>query len=426
MQKETGRAFGLEYAKTLSPLYIATLFVRTSWGIASVVFYYFLGVPNETSRFVFGVIVAASPLAELISVSPAGIYIDRHGRRNVLVFGLGLGALSLFLFTLSKEPFWAFGVNLMHGVASACILVSSLALIGDNVHPETRGREMGVFDAMNMFGWVLGFALGFAFSEFFKSSPAVPFVIAGLILVTGFIYAFISIVEPKDRKSSHVPVTTILSVMKRKSILLLILPWFILYIVIGAILAFLPEGQKMISIDPYLFAAGVFGAGIALMLSQISYGKMSDKHGRGRIMLVGSIGLTGIMVIVGVSFLSVPSNVPLDQIMPYLIKELVKFWPLLAIFGACALAFGPSALASLMDNADEDKRGMTMALYSFVITLGMTIGPIVVGRLFDTVGPGGVMVFVVVMGACMLFLTVLKYWSDKKDKAAAVVIPPKT
>jgi MFS family permease len=404
---------GFEYAKRLSPLYIATLFVRTSWGIGSVVLYYYLGVPDETSRFLYGIIVAASPAAELVTVSPAGLYIDRHGRRHILILGLGLGALSLFLFTLTKNPYWAFGVNIIHGVASAFILVSSLALMGDNVHQETRGREMGVFDAMNMFGWIMGFALGFALSEFFKPFYAGGLIVAGGILLTGFLYAWVYLAESEVRRQTHLPITAILTVMKRKTILLLILPWFILYIVIGAILAFLPEGQKIVALPPYLFAAGVFGAGVALMISQISYGKKSDKYGRGPIMLVGAVGLTGLMILFGVAILSVPAGTPRDQMMSYIIEELKKYWPVILIFGACALAFGPSALASLVDNADEDKRGTTMAIYSFVITLGMTIGPVVVGWLWDRVGPVGVMGFVILMGACMLVLTLLKYQSDR-------------
>jgi len=415
MQGGTGKLMGFEYAKRLSPLYIATLFVRTSWGIGSVVLYYYLGVPVDTDRFVFGIVVAGSPLAELITVSPAGVYIDRHGRRKVLVLGLCLGAISLFLFTLTRNAYWAFGVNLIHGVASAFILVSSLALMGDNVHKETRGREMGVFDAMNLFGWVLGFALGFALCELFKPFYAGPFIVAGAILATGFVYAWLFIAETKGRRETHVPVTAILGVIRRKTILLLILPWFSLYVVIGAILAFLPEGQKMVNVPPYLFAAGVFGAGVALMMSQIFYGKQSDKRGRGPIMLVGSIGLSGIMALFGLAILSVPAGTPMDQMMPFIVEELKKYWPVLALFGACALAFGPSALASLVDNADEDKRGVTMALYSFVITLGMTIGPVTVGWLFDHAGPVGVMGFVVAMGACMLSLTLLKYWSDRKE-----------
>lgn len=407
-----------EYAKRLSPLYIATLFVRTSWGIGAIVLYYFLSVgePEGTSRLMFGVVVAASPLAELVCVSPTGIYIDRHGRTRILLVGLGLGALSLFLFPLSRWAPWAFGVNLMHGVASAFILVSSLALMGDYAHRETRGREMGIFDGMNLFGWVLGFALGFALSEFFRWDLRWTFVVAGSILVAGLAYAWMYLVEPADRTASHVPVSALLHLLARRSILLLILPWFILYIVIGAVLAFLPEGQRILDIPPYLFALGVFGAGVGLTLSQFSYGKMSDKYGRGLIMLVGTVGLSGIMALVGVAFLSVPHGLPLDQVMPYLTPALMRFWPLLALFGACALAFGPSALASLVDHADEDKRGMTMSLYSLVITLGMVIGPIVVGQIFDTIGPPGVMLFIVAMGVCMLLLTVVKYLSESRDR----------
>jgi MFS family permease len=433
-----GRVEGLAYAARLSPLYIATMFVRVSFGISAVVFFDFLEVGHAggVSFVAFGIVVAASPAAELLSVSPVGVFIDNHGRNRMLLIGLLLAAMSMALAPLSKHPGWAAGIHAMHGVSAAMILVTSLALMGDFAHRESRGREMGVFDAVNVFGWITGFAAGFALVALLEPIGylAFAFVVAGVLLVAACIFGLWRLVEPAERKKSHIPMTATVRLLGQKRILLLVLPWFALYIVIGAALAFLPEGRNTLagSLDPLLFAAGVFGVGLGLTLTQSYFGRLSDQHGRGRLMLIGAIGLGGLMVVLGAATAqSVPSGTPDKEAFSYLLSFLAGgtdpggaahpvnygYLALLGVFGICALAFAPAALASLVDSADESMRGTTMAIYSFVITLGMIIGPIAGGRIYDVFAAIGCMGFVVAMGVMMLFFTVMKSLEERKSGA---------
>ena len=45
-------------------------------------------------------------------------------------------------------------------MASGAILAASLAVVGDRAGSDERGFEMGRFDAMNLFGWIAGYAFG--------------------------------------------------------------------------------------------------------------------------------------------------------------------------------------------------------------------------------------------------------------------------
>jgi MFS family permease len=99
-----------------------------------------------------------------------------------------------------------------------------------------------------------------------------------------------------------------------------------------------------------------------------------------------------------------------------------------AAFGFMAGAFGPAALASLADVSQQKRRGMTMGLYSFVISAAMTVGPIMSGAIIDRYGGIGVLYF---MTACALLMMVfvLIRWYDARLEARrtpppAVDAPP--
>jgi len=89
------------------------------------------------------------------------------------------------------------------------------------------------------------------------------------------------------------------------------------------------------------------------------------------------------------------------------------------LFGFMALAFGPSALSSLADEAHEHRKGVTMAVYSVVISAGMFIGIPLVAAISDSFGGIGVLVFMIGCAVAMLLLVLLRYTElrlSKKDK----------
>jgi MFS family permease len=85
-----------------------------------------------------------------------------------------------------------------------------------------------------------------------------------------------------------------------------------------------------------------------------------------------------------------------------------------------ALAFGPSALSSLADEVQEKARGVTMVMYSIVISAGMFVGVPVVAAIFDRYGGPGVLFFVMGCAGAMLCLTVLRYIEVKRLRSQMI------
>jgi MFS family permease len=403
------------YLRLLSSLYISTFFIRASFGIMLATLPIYLNI--TTAYTGYGIVAAASPLFEMGTVLFIGAVVDRYGRKIVLLSGLLGAAIFLVLLSFTKSLYLIFCINAAHGMAAGAILVSSLALLTDYAPENKRGREMGAFDAFNLLGWVVGYAIGALFLELLKTSLYQTFLIAGAMALFGCIYSYFNITEPKkyDILSKKIRFDTIVKVFKQRSILLLTLPWFIVFMIIGAVMTFLTvsTSQGILSISPVYLSAGIIGAGFILILTQVFYGRLSDRHGRLPIMIVGTIGFVGLMAVIGIGY----SLAPLasgEEVK----NNILRFWPLLGLFGFMALAFGPSALSSLADEAQEKARGVTMAVYSIVISAGMFIGVPLVAAIFDNYGGSGVLYFMIGCAVAMLCLIIARYFEVKHLKKA--------
>ncbi|VVB61962.1 Multidrug resistance protein MdtG [uncultured archaeon] len=401
------------YLRLLSSLYISTFFIRASFGIMLATLPLYL---NITTGFIgYGIVAAASPLFEMGTVLFIGAVVDRYGRKIVLLSGLLTAALFLFFLAFTKNLYLIFCINAAHGMAAGAILVASLALLTDYAPENRRGREMGAFDAFNMLGWVVGYALGALFLEVLKGSLWQTFLIAGAMALFGCVYCFINVAEPKkyDVLCKKIRFTTIVGVLKQRSILLLTLPWFVVFMIIGAVMTFLTvsTSQGILMISPLLLSGVIVGAGVVLILTQVFYGRLSDKYGRLPIMVVGTIGFVGLMTVIGVGY-GLASTTNGEDVK----NSIIRFWPLLGVFGFMALAFGPSALSSLADEAKETARGVTMAVYSIVISAGMFVGVPAVAAIFDRYGGEGVLFFMIGCAIAMLCLMIARYVELKHRK----------
>ena len=404
------------YLRLLSSLYISTFFIRTSFGIMIATLPIYLGI---TKDFIgYGLVAAASPLFEMGTVFFIGAIVDRYGRKQILLFGLLIAAFFMLLLSVTKNLYVIFGINAAHGIAAGAILVASLALLTDYAPAERRGREMGAFDAFNMLGWVVGYAVGVLFLEFFKDALWSAFVVAGIMASAGFVYSYINITEPE--KGSYlfekIHFRSILDVLKQRSIILLTLPWFIVFMLIGAAMTFLTvsTSQGIIMISPVVLATIILVGGLFLIITQIIYGRLSDKYGRLPIMFVGTIGFVGLMAVIGIGYVFSPTTSSED-----IRGSITRFWPLLGLFGFMALAFGPSALSSLADETHQKKKGVTMAVYSVVISAGMFVGIPLIAAISDHYGGFGVLVFTIGCAIAMLCLMVARFF-DVKRKVKAV------
>ena len=398
---------GHESSRLLWPLYTSTFLIRFSFSLMIMVFPLYL---MQLDRVLYGVVWSASPAAELVTVIFMGAIIDRYGRKPVLSGGLALGTAMMFCMAATRDPLVIGILNSFHGVSAGMILASSLALLADYAPKDARGAEMGTFDGANLSGWGAGFLMGGLVNESLASDLYLGFLLAGLVGASGLLYVHLSVKEP-DRDAFTVKVLHakhILSVFKRRSVILLTMPWLMMYIMIGGGLAFAGlEGQNQ-NIPAWLVGAGMAGLCALLLSTQRFFGRLSDRHGRMPLMLTGVGGILGLVLLGGGVYLAGwPESIEVVT------GNLLVWGPIMAlagVFGFMAFAFAPAALASLGDVAKKRQHGVTMSVYSMVISAGMMIGTPASGAVLNA---GGLPAMLAFFGACvglmLVFIVIRRY-----------------
>jgi len=385
--------------RPLLAVFSATFFVRFAFGITvAVLASYISGSSSSIGQATIGtvgIIAALSPVGEFSTVLFSGAAADRFGRFPVLFIGIGTAALIFVLIGLTRDAFLLALANLGYGVASGAILASSLAIVADFSDAGERGFEMGRFDAMNLSGWIAGFAFGLGLQAVVGNhSLGVAFLIGAAILAGGLGFSAVLVRHQRvPRGSRAYSFGSVASHIFRKSVLLVTLPWLAIYMLIGTVLVFFRPAASGAGIPAVELAAIIAVGGLLLVVTQPLFGRLSDRFGRMRLMTTGATGFVLVM-----TFAS-------------LIVAYGPALPLLVGVGAsviAALMYGPAALAALTDLSLEVGRATTMAIYSLTISVGMFIGLLASSQLYSHLGNLGLYIFFSCLAVALAVLTIAR------------------
>ncbi len=388
-----------ESRRLLNAVLGATFFVRFAFGLTVSIFAsYIIGRSDgiDTSAVgVVGLISATAPIGEFSTVLFSGTAADRFGRFPVLLLGMGSAGLLFGLVSVTREPIVLAALNLLFGVASGAILAASLAVVADQSERTETGYEMGRFDAMNLLGWIVGFAVGFGLlGTLANAALAWVFRAGAVLLFLGVVFA--ARVARGHRETGLSPrfdLGGIYRAVSRRSVLLVTLPWLVIYMLLGTGFVFLGGASSGIGVPPLELAAIIAGGGILLLLTQPYFGRLADRHGRMPLMIVGTIGFVGVLACAAVLQHVGPQ--------PWLVG-------VLAVSALVGLGYGPAALAALADLSQMITRATTMAIYTLTISLGMFIGLGISTSLYSEFGAVGLDSFFAAIGVALVVLTLLR------------------
>lgn len=154
------------------------------------------GYSQSAQFFIAGLVVAIFGLMQFIAAPILGELSDVYGRKRLLLLGIGVLAVSQFLF--------GFGIS----IASLAILLVSRAIAGlaaanfsiaqasiaDITKPEDRAKNFGLIGAAFGIGFILGPVLS-GWIAHFAGNAAAPFVFAGFLGIINFISCMIFLPE---------------------------------------------------------------------------------------------------------------------------------------------------------------------------------------------------------------------------------------
>ncbi len=364
----------LAKVETLSLLYVAVFLTRIGFGTILIIF------PNknflDVSPAVLGVVLALYPGVEGISALPVGAYVDRRGRRRAFVLGMVLISILTLVLGLSNNVLIVSGAHAVMGLSAALITISSLTMITDLTVEKNRGAGMGTFNLANLGGYGVGILLGTIFSTIFAARLGDTFIVVAGIFAAATAFIFLSLREPSHVAQVSKSLRQMYENLTGK--IAAIFPiWFSLTIVIGLYL-FLPRlaSSQNASISN---SAGVIALGLSVLgAGSVFFGRLSDKIGRTRTIMIGVAGEIGFLLIFPDLFqklIAIPTGQPWDVSL----RQLGVIGVVGGIFFFLGSALIPSILAYVGDKAANEFRGSAMGLYSLMLSLGIALGSVLAG-----------------------------------------------
>ena len=297
---------------------------------------------------------------------------DRFGRRPIILWALGISAVSYLLFAQANTLFLLIAARMLTGIGSGNITAAQ-AYITDITPPEGRAKAMGMIGAA--FG--LGFIFGPPMGSFIYMHFGVEWVgyIAAIICVLNMVAVWFFLPESlqqkvMDRAIRIKPITGAIKALKEER-------FRDLYIISFIFITAFSMMQMTIALfwtDDYglnkeqigwMFAA----VGLASAIVQGGMiGWLQRTFGERQLMVYGCISLS--------AGLSLIAFIPDAYFLPLSIVSII----LLAFGNGC---LNPTILSQLSKNAQQREQGEVLGLNQSFGSLARIAGPALGGRLYE-------------------------------------------
>lgn len=173
-------------------LLLTNLFIAfVGFGLVTPVMPSFMNEMN-LSGSIMGYLMAAFAFSEFIFSIFAVKWLDRFGRKSMIVLGLFIFSLSEFIFGIGQTVEVLFLSRILGGLAAGLIMPAVMAFIGDITTHDERAKAMGFVSAAISLGFIIGPGIGGFLAGY---GIRVPFYFAAAIAC---VVAFISLFSLKE------------------------------------------------------------------------------------------------------------------------------------------------------------------------------------------------------------------------------------
>ncbi|PAD69816.1 MFS transporter [Bacillus sp. 7586-K] len=330
----------------------------------------FLSVMNLSGSSM-GYLVAVFAVSQLIISPFAGRWVDRVGRKIMIVSGLFIFSLSELIFGLGTHVSIFYLSRILGGISAAFIMPAVTAYVADITTIQERSKAMGYVSAAISTGFIIGPGVGGFIADF---GIRMPFFFAAAIACLAAITSIFILKEPLSKEergmnTSNGQESTFFKDFKKS-----MNPTYIVAFIIVFVLAFgLSAYETVFSLfsdhkfgfTPKNIATIItFSSIVAVIIQILLFGKLVNKIGEKR--------LIQFCLIIG-GLLSFVSTV-ISGFLAVLIVTCIIF-----------LAFDllRPALTTFLSKAAGNQQGFVAGMNSTYTSLGNIFGPALGGILFD-------------------------------------------
>ncbi len=365
-----------------------------------------------------GLLIGISSLTSLACRPFVGYFVDRNGRKPVLVIGLFIFIINCLLHNFATSPAAVLPLRLLTGASLAAVITAATTFIADMAPPDKRGSALSYFALSNAVGFAIGPALGgfIINSSIFDGFDSAltgrfdwlsgaqtgdfnfttMFLVAALIGLIGMIMAML-LPESRPDSTPKPGRPGIRDLVAREAAIPGLVNFAVAFSFAGMV-TFMPLFARDIGLENpgNLFIA--YAAFVILM--RFTVGPFIDRFSRATVIAPSIVVLIATMLVVVIA----------DSV--FMLFVAASLW------GIGAGVFQPSMMAYAVDRSRPETRGRAMSTFTMGMDLGISIGSLSLGLVVEAAGfqPAYSMAAIVIAAGLALFLW---SWFRQPGPAAA-------
>ena len=363
-------------------------------GIVQPVFAQFVRWDFSAPIFLVGLAVSGYFVVRMLAEFPIGVLSDKIAIRRLLIVGRFFGIAGALACYMTNDIWVLIIARALWGLGDASFFCIGMTYVGSLFPNRTRGRYLGIFQAVELTGSFMGqTAGGFIASAIgirpdFLVSSAVGFTALGVVLLIrgrGQQQKLVSL-------TSLLPSRVVLGGLLNRTLIACCLINFVCMTMNNGLMGTL---MPLYSTGPLAFSLAGYGVLVSLSTAgnvsgNLFGGALSDRLGRRRVLAGGFV--VGALSLVGLSF-----TVSFESMLPLMFLN-GFFW---------GIVYGVTP-AFIADSVPGEYRGMAIGTYRTFFDFGGVVGPILYSSLLMFVGPPfGYVVAFYIGAATLIFNLVL-------------------
>lgn len=325
-------------------------------------------IMNELSisGSVVGYMVAAFAVTQLLFSPFAGRWVDKYGRKVMIVIGLLMFGFSEFLFGFGKVVEVLFISRMIGGVSAAFIMPAVTAFIADITTLKTRPKAIGYMSAAISTGFIIGPGLGGFLAEI---GTRVPFFSAGVLGTVAALLSFILLKEPERQFVDDEPMTGAKTGLRRVFMPIYFIAFLLIFVSTFGLSAF--ESLFSLFVDhkfgftPRDIAIVITGGAIVGAIAQVLlFDWLTNKMGE--IVLIRYCLALSVVLVFQMTLVSTHISILLTTFVLFVGFDLMR-----------------PAITSYLSKVAGNEQGFAGGMNSTFTSIGNIFGPIIGGFLFD-------------------------------------------